>query len=572
MSHDVFISHSARDKPYADRVCMKLESRGIRCWVAPRDIRPGMNWGSAIVEAIDGARVMLLLFSSHANGSPQVSREVERAVNKGLVVVPVRVEDVKPSGDLEYFLGTPHWLEAITPPFERHLDHIADSVRFWIDRNDSNSELSEKTSSAEPVRNDTPVISPISETARPNLSSPAGPNEETQSIQAAATPIGASRINLVLGWLLAILILGPACFFIYTGVFRDNTAEMRFRGDQSDRAGKYAEALRFYRAAAAEGDANAEAKIGWMYVRGEGVGEDYKQAADWLRKAADAREADGEVGIGILSINGLGVPKNYGGAMASFKKAAEQGDTRGEDGIGFLYENGLGVTQNYGEAVRWYRKAAESGDQEAQSDLGNMYQCGQGVAQDYKQALYWYRKAAELQYPTAEQRIGYMYESGFGVKKDYLEALDWYRRAAAPNDSFQRALRVMRIMAGSGGAQAQDSLGQASQYGTGMPRDNEQALQWYLKAAAQTYHPAELHLGYVYQLGVGASQDYGVALGWYRKASDAGDARAAHSIATMYDNGWGVPRDHAAAVDWYRVAATRGDTVAQTRLVALQKQ
>jgi len=134
MAHDVFISHSARDKPYADAICAKLESRGIRCWIAPRDVRPGMEWGAAIVEAVDGARVMLLVFSSQANSSPQISREVERAVHKGVIVIPVRVEDVKPAGNLEYFLGTPHWLDAITPPFERHLESIADSTKYWLDR------------------------------------------------------------------------------------------------------------------------------------------------------------------------------------------------------------------------------------------------------------------------------------------------------------------------------------------------------------------------------------------------------------------------------------------------------
>lgn len=134
MAYDVFISHSARDKLYADAICAKLESRGVRCWIAPRDIAPGMEWGAAILEAINGARVMLLVFSSQANSSPQISREVERAVHKGLIVLPVRVEDVMPTGNLEYFLGTPHWLDAITPPFEQHLEHIADSTRFWLER------------------------------------------------------------------------------------------------------------------------------------------------------------------------------------------------------------------------------------------------------------------------------------------------------------------------------------------------------------------------------------------------------------------------------------------------------
>ena len=134
MAHDVFISYSAHDKPAADAVCAKLESRGIRCWTAPRDIRPGMSWGAAIVEAIDGARVMLLLFSSHANGSPQIKREVERAVQQEIVIVPIKVEDVTATGDFAYFLGTPHWLDAITPPFEQHLDRIVDSTKYWLDR------------------------------------------------------------------------------------------------------------------------------------------------------------------------------------------------------------------------------------------------------------------------------------------------------------------------------------------------------------------------------------------------------------------------------------------------------
>jgi hypothetical protein len=49
MAHDVFISYSAHDKPAAHAVCAKLESRGIRCWTAPRDIRPGMSWGGAFL-------------------------------------------------------------------------------------------------------------------------------------------------------------------------------------------------------------------------------------------------------------------------------------------------------------------------------------------------------------------------------------------------------------------------------------------------------------------------------------------------------------------------------------------
>jgi hypothetical protein len=132
MPHEVFISYSAKDKGAAELICTRLESAGIRCWMAPRDIRPGMSWGRAIIAAIDGARMVLLLFSQHANASPQVTREVERAVQKDLTIIPVRIENVAPAGDLEYFLGTPQWLDAM--PLERHLDRILDSVKYWLPR------------------------------------------------------------------------------------------------------------------------------------------------------------------------------------------------------------------------------------------------------------------------------------------------------------------------------------------------------------------------------------------------------------------------------------------------------
>ena len=125
MAHDVFVSYSSKDKPVADAVCAMLEGRGTRCWIAPRDILPGRDWGEAIVEAIQHSQVMVLVFSKSANASQQVKREVERAVNRGVIIVPFRIEEVQPSKNLEYFLGTPHWLDALTRPLERHLEYLS---------------------------------------------------------------------------------------------------------------------------------------------------------------------------------------------------------------------------------------------------------------------------------------------------------------------------------------------------------------------------------------------------------------------------------------------------------------
>jgi hypothetical protein len=133
MAHDVFISYSSADKPIGDAACATLEARGIRCWIAPRDILPGDEWGSAIVHAIQGSRAFVLVFSSRADKSHQVVREVERAVNRGIPVIPFRIENVMPTESLEYFINTPHWLDAFHPPMEQHLNYLADVIKHILE-------------------------------------------------------------------------------------------------------------------------------------------------------------------------------------------------------------------------------------------------------------------------------------------------------------------------------------------------------------------------------------------------------------------------------------------------------
>jgi len=134
MAHDVFISHSVKDKPIADAVCATLESEGIRCWIAPRDVVPGMEWSECIIEAIEQTKVMVLVFTADANASPQIRREVERAVNRGVAILPLRIEDVLPARGLEYFIGNVHWLDALTSPMEAHLKSLAGTVKVLLTR------------------------------------------------------------------------------------------------------------------------------------------------------------------------------------------------------------------------------------------------------------------------------------------------------------------------------------------------------------------------------------------------------------------------------------------------------
>jgi len=128
MAHEVFISYSSQEKHIADAACAALEAQRISCWIAPRDILPGVEYGGAIIDGISQCQILVLIFSTSADRSPQVRREVERAVSKHKTIILFRVEDAKPSGSMEYSLSNTHWLDALTPPLEDHLSKLCETV------------------------------------------------------------------------------------------------------------------------------------------------------------------------------------------------------------------------------------------------------------------------------------------------------------------------------------------------------------------------------------------------------------------------------------------------------------
>lgn len=115
---DAFISHSSADSAIANSIVEALESRGVRCWVAPRDVRAGFDFQAEIVTALESARCLILLFSTRANDSEHVHREVLLADNAKTPVYPVRIEDATPSGALKYQLAN-----------RQYIDYFADKKR-----------------------------------------------------------------------------------------------------------------------------------------------------------------------------------------------------------------------------------------------------------------------------------------------------------------------------------------------------------------------------------------------------------------------------------------------------------
>jgi hypothetical protein len=133
MAHNVFISYASPDKQTADAVCAKLEQGGARCWIAPRDVRPGCEWPAEIANAIPASSVVVLVFSSHANKSEQIRREINIAASSSKPIIPFRIENVQPIGSLLYYIADRHWLDALTPELEKGLSELADTVGRLID-------------------------------------------------------------------------------------------------------------------------------------------------------------------------------------------------------------------------------------------------------------------------------------------------------------------------------------------------------------------------------------------------------------------------------------------------------
>ena len=122
--YDLFISFATENKEIADYLVERIEKRGYRCFIAPRDIRVGSEYAVEIIHAISNSTAFLLVFSSESDKSPYVIREVNSAVSRNKPIIPLRIEDFLPSEAMEFYLGPTHWLDAFPEILDIHLDKV----------------------------------------------------------------------------------------------------------------------------------------------------------------------------------------------------------------------------------------------------------------------------------------------------------------------------------------------------------------------------------------------------------------------------------------------------------------
>ena len=122
--YDLFISYANENKDIADYIVDRIEKRGYKCFIAPRDIRTGSEYAGEIIRGISNSTAVLLVFSSKSDKSHYVLREINSAVSRNRPIIPLRIEDFLPSEAMEFYLGPTHWLDAFPAILDVHLDKV----------------------------------------------------------------------------------------------------------------------------------------------------------------------------------------------------------------------------------------------------------------------------------------------------------------------------------------------------------------------------------------------------------------------------------------------------------------
>ncbi|WP_027858256.1 tetratricopeptide repeat protein [Marinobacterium jannaschii] len=199
--------------------------------------------------------------------------------------------------------------------------------------------------------------------------------------------------------------------------------------------------------------------------------------------------------------------QDYSVALDELKPLAKEGNHDASNMLGQMYENGWGVDKDLDQAKRLYTRGANIGHLDSVNSLRGLKN------KEYQKELVKVRQDAESGNAAAQNRLGVMYEFGYGVKRSPEIALDWYRKAADKN--YVAALH---------------NIGRCYNFGTGVAQNFSEAETWYRKAAEQGHTEAMFFLGTLYSNDHGRERAYDsniIAYAWMHNASELGNETAA---------------------------------------------
>lgn len=370
--HDIFISYSTKNKNVADAIVADFEQNGIKCWYAPRDILPGEEWVTAITNALESAKALVLIYTDESNNSRQVMNEIAVAFNAGITIVPFRLSEEAMSSELEYYLTRVHWLDGVTKPLKENIEALREYVDVILKAPESIASTHKRT--------------------KANHSGNTG-NKSVAGIIIAAVLI------------IAALVIGVVAGGAYAAKLSEDNREEASEEDKKDKKdkennedsdeedsedesedtdyyataeayllnGDYGNAFVYFEKAEAEGSLEAMAALGNMYYDGLGVEMDEATALEYYLKASGyTKNDDGRIikdpdGISDEEIlNRMGLIFFYNGqyddAAFFFEEDValfENVTAMGNAALAYDYEG------EYDKALAMYGSAIDAGHREA---------------------------------------------------------------------------------------------------------------------------------------------------------------------------------------------------------------
>lgn len=289
------------------------------------------------------------------------------------------------------------------------------------------------------------------------------------------------------------------------------------------------DSLQIYLEQAQQGDAEAQCKMGTIYLKGEfDAPKDTAKAVEWYRMSAEQGFPKAQRIYGFMHFYGLGVTLDYQEALKWCLAAAEQGDVYAQAKVAYMYYKGMGPTQNIEEAAKWYLQAAKQGDAGSQNQIGLMFKNGEGVLKNNEEAFKWLQMSAEQGNRYAIYNLAYAYYAGTIAPKDHMEALKWVRQAIEKED--EDAMNLLAVMYKNGEA---------------VPQSMEEAIKWYRKAAQYGSAQAASNLAAIYYCGSNITCNYDSAFHYANIAYERNkeDLTACSLLGLMYYAGLGPIRN-----------------------------
>jgi TPR repeat protein len=311
-------------------------------------------------------------------------------------------------------------------------------------------------------------------------------------------------------------------------------------------------------------DVNTLVFLGSCYRDGEGVLKDLQKSIHYFVAAADAGHRDmfnlysfaankgnaqAQYKLGKLYLDGIVVPLDIGAGFYWLQESAKQNNVHAQCSLGVIQLRGLfGVEINPLIAFQWFRLASEQGDDDATKYLAECFLLGKGTEKNIDEVIRIWKKFAQERDVERQDRTGL--EHIFGDKYcQYELGILYFDATLSEHYNPKEAMKWLRLSAQQDHVDAQVELGIRLLKGEGAKQNLKEARYFLHKAAKQNHEVAQFYLAEIYAEGNGVAINWKEAFKWYQKSAETGYAPAQQVIANGYSHGIGTTKNEKLGLD-----------------------